>query len=127
MPLSEHEQRLLDQMEQALYSEDPKFASSLRGGGMRRIAPPNKRKLVLGLVGILAGIGLLLAGVITRLVPIGVAGFLVMLGSAYVILQGYRVQSQPGAASPRHGKRNASKGFMGKVEDRWQSRRENES
>ena len=26
MPLSEHEQRLLDQIEQALYAEDPKFA-----------------------------------------------------------------------------------------------------
>ena len=31
MPLSEHEQRLLEQMERALYAEDPKFASSLRG------------------------------------------------------------------------------------------------
>jgi len=31
MPLSEHEQRLLEQMEKALYAEDPKFATSLRG------------------------------------------------------------------------------------------------
>ncbi|RZL78658.1 MAG: DUF3040 domain-containing protein, partial [Rhodococcus sp. (in: high G+C Gram-positive bacteria)] len=27
MPLSEHEQRMLDQIESALYAEDPKFAS----------------------------------------------------------------------------------------------------
>jgi hypothetical protein len=31
VPLSEHEQRLLEQMERALYAEDPKFVSSLRG------------------------------------------------------------------------------------------------
>ncbi len=43
MPLSEHEQRLLDQMERALYAEDPKFATSMRNpnplaGDKRRIA-----------------------------------------------------------------------------------------
>ena len=32
MPLSDHEQRMLDQIESALYAEDPKFASSVRGG-----------------------------------------------------------------------------------------------
>ena len=31
MPLSDHEQRMLDQIESALYAEDPKFASSVRG------------------------------------------------------------------------------------------------
>ena len=41
MPLSEHEQRLLEQMERALYAEDPKFASSLRSAGPR---PGNRRK-----------------------------------------------------------------------------------
>ena len=35
MPLSDHEQRMLDQIESALYAEDPKFASSVRGGGLR--------------------------------------------------------------------------------------------
>jgi len=29
VPLSEHEQHLLEQMEQALYAEDPKFASQM--------------------------------------------------------------------------------------------------
>jgi hypothetical protein len=36
MPLSEHEQRMLDQIERALYAEDPKFASSVRASRMRR-------------------------------------------------------------------------------------------
>ena len=36
MPLSDHEQRMLDQIESALYAEDPKFASSVRGGTLAR-------------------------------------------------------------------------------------------
>ena len=36
MPLSDHEQRMLDQIESALYAEDPKFASSVRGGTLDR-------------------------------------------------------------------------------------------
>jgi len=35
VPLSEHEQQLLEQMEQALYAEDPKFASQMQGAGAR--------------------------------------------------------------------------------------------
>lgn len=35
MPLSEHEQRVLDEIESALYAEDPKFASAPWGKGLR--------------------------------------------------------------------------------------------
>jgi hypothetical protein len=35
VPLSEHEQRLLDQIERALYQEDPKFASTVRQTDLR--------------------------------------------------------------------------------------------
>ena len=35
MPLSEHEQRLLDQIERALYQEDPKFASTVKSTDLR--------------------------------------------------------------------------------------------
>ena len=35
VPLSENEQRLLEQMERALYAEDPKFASAMRGANRR--------------------------------------------------------------------------------------------
>ena len=35
MPLSEHEQRLLEQIERALVDDDPKFASSVRTGERR--------------------------------------------------------------------------------------------
>jgi hypothetical protein len=44
MPLSDHEQRMLDQIESALYAEDPKFASSVR----RRVARPDGAATVAG-------------------------------------------------------------------------------
>ena len=59
MPLSEHEQRLLEQMERALYAEDPKFASTLRGTSFQRAA---RRRMVLGGAVLVAGIGLLIDG-----------------------------------------------------------------
>ena len=65
MPLSEHEQRLLDQIERALYAEDPKFASTVRGGRLRK--PTRRRRLqgvalfVVGLVMLVLGIAVLYA------------------------------------------------------------------
>jgi len=53
MPLSEHEQRLLDQMERQLYADDPKLASTLRGSAS---AAHNRRKLIAGIFA--AGCGL---------------------------------------------------------------------
>ena len=53
MPLSEHEQRLLDQIERALYAEDPKFASTVRGGRLRR---PSRRRRIQGVVLFVLGV-----------------------------------------------------------------------
>ncbi len=57
MPLSEHEQRLLDQIEQALYAEDPKFASAVRSA---RTRSRGRRSLIFGIAGVAAGLGLVL-------------------------------------------------------------------
>ena len=60
MPLSEHEQRMLDQIESALYAEDPKFASSVRGGNLRA---PSARRRLKGAGLFLVGLAMLIAGV----------------------------------------------------------------
>ena len=59
MPLSEHEQRMLEQLEQALAAEDPKFASSMEGS---RRGGPTRLRWIIGVVGVLAGLGLVLVG-----------------------------------------------------------------
>ena len=62
MPLSEEELRLLEQMEQALAQEDPKFVSTLRGSSLERVA--RMRTIVAGVVFVL-GIGMLMGGAIS--------------------------------------------------------------
>jgi hypothetical protein len=88
MPLSEHEQRLLDQIERALYAEDPKFASNVRGARMRGLY---HRRRFQGIVLFVLGLLLLVAGVVLPVRPVGipvisVLGFLVMFAGAVVAI-----------------------------------------
>lgn len=139
MPLSDHEQRLLEQMEQALLAEDPKFATTMRGADLRRRY--RRRAVVAGFV-FVVGVGLLMTGAVTQVIPLGVAGFVVMLASAwYAVTSWRRVPPGDGAAaaagaaipdispgSPHRQRRSArpkNKGsFMDRMEARWRQRRE---
>ena len=88
MPLSEHEQRLLEQIERALVDDDPKFASSVRTGDRRLRA---RRTLQLGALLIVVGLALLVGGgAVAQSVPLGVLGFLVMLGGAALGVFNYK-------------------------------------
>ena len=94
MPLSDHEQRMLDQIESALYAEDPKFASSVRGGTLR--APSTRRRLQ-GAALFLSGLAMLVSGVAFKATMIGtfpilsVIGFIVMFGGVVFAITGPRV------------------------------------
>lgn len=130
MPLSEHEQRLLEQMERALYAEDPKFATSLRSTPAVRAA---RGRAALGFLAVIAGIGLLIGGVSTALVPLGAAGFVVMLVGAVVVYRSFGRRVSPSAsgeapAAPGSGPGPAAKepGFMNRMEDRWRRRTEDD-
>ncbi|MGH3688119.1 MAG: DUF3040 domain-containing protein [Pseudonocardiaceae bacterium] len=88
MPLSEQEQRQLDQIERALYAEDPKFASNVRGARMRGLY---HRRRFQGVALFALGLLLLVAGVVLPVRPIGipiisVLGFLVMFAGAVVAI-----------------------------------------
>jgi hypothetical protein len=85
VPLSEHEQRLLDEIEQALYAEDPKFASSVRSARARRRV---RSSVLLCVVGVIAGLGLVLIGLLANIVALSVAGFVLLVGAF-----GYGAQS----------------------------------
>lgn len=92
MPLSEEELRLLEQMEQALAQEDPKFASALRGSTLERTA--RLRTIAAG-AGFVVGVATLLGGAMSQLIWLGVIGFLVMLGSATAGLAAWRSRHAP--------------------------------
>ena len=84
MPLSEHEQRQLEQIEQALYREDPKFGRLVRSSDPR---VHYKRKLAQALVGVVAGAGLLAAGVVTHRLYLEAAGAaLVLLSLVWAVV-----------------------------------------
>jgi hypothetical protein len=87
VPLSEEELRLLEQMERALVAEDPKLASTMRGTRVHRHA---RRQMIGGALGFVTGVGLLMTGAITKLVPVGILGFVVMLLCAYLALAAWR-------------------------------------
>ena len=90
MPLSEEELRLLEQMERALVAEDPKFASALRGTTLRRNA---RRRSYVAAAVFLVGVVVLMTGAVMQQTVVGIVGFVVMLGSAYVALTSWRGQN----------------------------------
>ncbi|MEW2119575.1 MULTISPECIES: DUF3040 domain-containing protein [unclassified Streptomyces] len=130
MPLSEHEQRMLEQMERALYAEDPKFATALEGSGLRTYT---RRRVYQAVAGFLVGIALLMTGVAAQQIWVSVVGFLVMLGCAVLAVTGWRKAPKPGeqpaaGATPgapharRQGRQRRS--MMHRIEERWQRRRD---
>jgi hypothetical protein len=132
VPLSEHEQRLLEQMERALYAEDPKFASSLRGKDARSSF---RRTVLLASVGFALGVVLLMTGLVVQEIAVAIVGFVAMLGSAYIALSGYRrvtsgarlgvvdggaIRGPKSAGRPARPQRK----FMERMEERWNRRRD---
>ncbi|MFG3440445.1 DUF3040 domain-containing protein [Nonomuraea sp. NPDC047897] len=127
MPLSEHEQRLLDQIEQALYAEDPKWANTVR------ISDPRshyKRRLIKASIGFALGVVLLMVGVVINLIPLGVGGFVVMLAaclwglSSWKRMNGFGDASSPAPGAPVAGKQSRRQRgtFMERMEERWRRR-----
>jgi hypothetical protein len=136
VPLSDHEQRLLEQMEQALQAEDPKFATTMRGSDLRR---RYVRRAVWSGIAFVIGVVLLMSGAITQVIPVGVAGFVVMLGSAWLGVTSWRrtpeVTAEPedvpdiSPGAPRRQRRSSGRkqgegSFMHRLEERWRQRRE---
>lgn len=87
MPLSEEELRLLEQMEQALAQEDPKFASTLRGSAMERTA---KIRTVGAGAALLVGVAMLMGGAVSQQIWLAVLGFVVMVAATTLGLAAWR-------------------------------------
>ena len=141
MPLSEHEQHLLEQMEQAMYAEDPKFASQMQGSAARARL---RRGLAIGAGGVIAGLGLVVLGIATESIWWGALGFALMVaGVAYAITPPKGPQANLGAVTedgtvrphapagrfsktrkPAKGTNTTRQPFLRRLEDRWDRRRD---
>ena len=76
MSLPEDEQRQLQEIERALYRDDPKFVRLMRATDPR---VQYERKLRHALLGVVIGAGLLAAGAVTHRVYLGAAGVVIVL------------------------------------------------
>jgi|SRR5688572_22779796 hypothetical protein len=118
MPLSEQEQRLLDEMERHLMRNDADVVSAPRDG--RTLS---YRNIVYGTILVLLGLGGLIVGVSLPLIAVGVIGFVVMLGGVILAVTPtrgpgrVRVEQEKPAASARQ-----SASFMDRMNDRWDKR-----
>jgi hypothetical protein len=140
VPLSEHEQRQLEQIEQALYREDPKFGRLVRSRDPR---VHYKRKYVQALIGVLVGAGGLAAGLVTHRVYLEAAGAAVLVLSLLWMMVSWRrhvARTRPartkasparpaaGPAGPARtgrasGQTRRSR-LMERMEERWRRRQE---
>ena len=137
MPLSEHEQRQLEQIERALRADDPSFANAVRAADPR---VRYKRRVIAAAVGSVIGVGMLLDGVVINVIPVAVAGFVVMLACSLWAVTSYRRMtgittgrapaqdrasgSKRRAAKGRRAGGQAGSGLMGRLEERWRRRQE---
>ena len=131
MPLSEHEQKVLQAMEQALYAEDPQFATHITNHGLHQ----NKRRMILGALGVVLGLALVVLAALNSLIWLGAIGFALMVaGGAYAFTPTKKTVlgavSEDGSIR-RAGASGARKvtqksGFMQRLEDRWDKRRNND-
>ncbi len=122
MPLSEQEQRLLDEMERHLMRNDADVVSAPRDG--RTLS---YRNIVYGTILVLLGLGGLVVGVSTQLIVVGVIGFVVMLGGVILAVTPTRgIPRGPvdAAAAPAASKPRANSSFMDRMNERWDRRQE---
>jgi Protein of unknown function (DUF3040) len=147
VPLSEHEQRQLEQIEQALYADHPRLARIMRAKDPR---VHYRRRVIQATIGFLIGVGLLVAGLLTKHTYLDLAGFVIMLVSSMWAITSYRRMTgvlaeqskgrKPVKSAPGHGHghgrsgsggggsgsggNSGSGGMMERMEERWRRRQE---
>jgi hypothetical protein len=119
VPLSEHEQRLLDEIEQALYAEDPKFASAVRSA---RAHSRVRRSVLLCVLGVVLGLGLVLVGLLANIIALSVAGFVLLVASFGYGAQTLRTRGTSTASPETRPRPARSAGLRSRMEDRLRRR-----
>ena len=117
MALSEREQRLLAEMEEALSVDDPRLVSTLNGSRTRIGA-----YIGIAIAFVLGGFSILFAGLIAQLTIVGVGGFVVALVGVILLINGLANAGSKAGKSPKRARRSFGQGFTKGLEDRWDQR-----
>ncbi|MFD2759028.1 DUF3040 domain-containing protein [Gulosibacter faecalis] len=132
MALSEQEQRLLDEMERSLYQHDADVVSTGASGGLVVTA----RSITISVLALAAGLAIIVGAMAISQPWAGLLGFVVMIGGIYWAFSsaGRAGGNAASDAVPEMPKTGASakpgaggRGFMDRMEDRWDRRQDDRS
>ncbi|MGC3021691.1 MULTISPECIES: DUF3040 domain-containing protein [unclassified Brevibacterium] len=135
MPLSDHEQQLLDQLEKQLRSEDPRFARNISETQAAATGPGfSAKRFVLGILVTLAGLAATILAITlvsdsTWWIALGVVGFGLMVAGMYWAFSRpghvHTTQTEGRTAGAKTSEKGNA-GFMSRLEDRWEKRQRGE-
>jgi hypothetical protein len=121
VPLSDREKRLLDEMEAALLTEDPRLVSALSASPLT----PSKNRIIKGAALLLLGLVTVLAGVISKTAPVGIVGFLIALTGVITVISSFsasgKVKSLSKGRNSSKSSKNSSK-LRDRMDKRWDQR-----
>ena len=117
VPLSDREKRLLEEMEAALLTEDPRLVSALSS---KAPVSPSRNRIMVGAGLVLLGLITLFGGLISQVTPIGILGFLFALGGVIIAISSI--------SAPVRGPRKPSSrsNLSARLEQRWDNRNQDE-
>jgi hypothetical protein len=117
MTLSDHEQRILDEIEKRLQEEDPRFADVV---GRASLSTHVARRVRLGAVAFVAGFVMLMLFAVS--VWVAIAGFGVMLASALLVYHQLRLLGQDQLRE--YGRAGPVTGFLARMAERFRGRQQ---
>lgn len=133
MPLSDHEARQLEQIEQSLYADHPRLARVMRA---RDPKVHFRRRVMRACAGFVIGAAAVAGGLVLGYTWLLAAGLAVMVAAGVLAVLSYRrmasvllphrrqrrERSRAQAASA--GSHSAGSGLMERIEERWRRRQE---
>jgi hypothetical protein len=113
MPLSDREKRLLEEMEAALLTEDPRLVSALTS---KAPVSPSRNRILVAAGLVLLGLITLFGGLISQVTPIGILGFVIALSGVITAISSI--------SAPIRGPRKPSSrtNLSARLEQRWENR-----
>jgi uncharacterized membrane protein HdeD (DUF308 family) len=113
MALSDHERKLLAEMEAAFAQDDPGLVSTLTGKARTR----QGSRALLGSIIFLVGMAILFGGLVSKVIAVGLLGFVIALVGAFLVITNLTVGS--GRSNSSRKKRPT---LSDRLEQRWDRR-----
>lgn len=115
MALSEHEQKLLAEMEAALAADDPRLVGTLSGKARTRQAS----RVLFGFFAVLAGLAVIVAGLVAKSTAVGIIGFVIALSGAFTAISNFSLRQILGKNT---GTKSRTPKWSDRLERRWDDR-----